>query len=69
MRLAKQETLTPAGHLVSSMQGSVNVHRGCSIVGATVTVQQLFCITFKNVREVLDDSGVKRKRRRSDSVL
>ena len=30
--------------LTSGLQGSVNVHRGGSIVGATVTVHQLFCI-------------------------
>ena len=29
--------------LTSGLQGSVNVHRG-SIVGATVTVHQFFCI-------------------------
>ena len=45
VRLAKQETLTPPWHLVSPL-----VCRGpwmspwCSIVGATVTVHQFFCI-------------------------
>ena len=32
--------------LTSGLQGSVNVHRGVSIVGATVTVHQFFCILF-----------------------
>ena len=45
VRLAKQETLTPPWHRVSPL-----VYRGlecppwCSIVGATVTVHQFFCI-------------------------
>ena len=30
--------------LTSGLQGSVNVHPWCSIVGATVTVHQFFCI-------------------------
>ena len=30
--------------LTSGLQGSVNVHHGLSIVGATVTVHQFFCI-------------------------
>ena len=29
--------------LTSGLQGSVNVHPWCSIVGATVTVHQFFC--------------------------
>ena len=45
VRLAKQETLTPPGHLVSSLV--CRVHE-CPpwdfIVGATVTVHQFFCI-------------------------
>ena len=30
--------------LTSGLQGSVNVHRGALLFGATVTVHQLFCI-------------------------
>ena len=30
--------------LTSGLQGSMNVHRDASIVGATVTVHQFFCI-------------------------
>ena len=44
VRLAKQETQTPPRHLVSPLQGSVNVHHCDLIVGATVTVHQFFCI-------------------------
>ena len=45
MRLAKQETLTPPGHLVSPLlAGVLECPPWCSIVGATVTVHQFFCI-------------------------
>ena len=33
-----------APSLTSGLQGSVNVHGWCSIVGATVTVRQFFCV-------------------------
>ena len=39
VRLAKQETLTPPGHLTSGLQGSVNVRRG-----ALLLVPQRQCI-------------------------
>ena len=48
--LAKQETLTPPGHLVSPLvcrspwMSTVVLYWWCSIVGATVTVHQFFCI-------------------------
>ena len=45
MRLAKQETPTPPGHLVSPLV--CRVHEcppWCFIAGATVTVHQFFCI-------------------------
>ena len=45
VRLAKQETLTPPGHLVSPLVAGVReCPPWCSIVGATVTVHQFFCI-------------------------
>ena len=45
VRLAKQETLTPPGHLVSPLFAGVReCPPWCSIVGATVTVHQFFCI-------------------------
>ena len=44
VRLAKQETLTPPGHLVSPLVYRVReCPPWCSIVGATVTVHQFFC--------------------------
>ena len=44
--LAKQETLTPPGHLVSPLicKGFRECQPWCSTVGATVTVHQFFCI-------------------------
>ena len=45
VRLAKQETLTPPGHLVSPLVCRVReCPPWCSIVCATVTVHQFFCI-------------------------
>ena len=45
VRLAKQGTLTPPGHLVSPLVCMVHeCTPWCSIVGATVTVHQFFCI-------------------------
>ena len=45
VRLAKQETLTPPGHLVSPLVCRVNeCPPWCSIFGVTVTVHQFFCI-------------------------
>ena len=45
VRLAKQETLTPPVHLVSPLFAGVReCPLWCSIVGATVTVHQFFCI-------------------------
>ena len=45
MRLAKQETLTTPGHLVTPLVCRVcECPPWCSIVGATVTVHQFFCI-------------------------
>ena len=45
VRLAKQETLTPPGHLVSPLvYGVRECPPWCSIVGATVTVHQFLSI-------------------------
>ena len=47
VRLAKQETLTPPGHLVSPLVWFAGVREcppWCYIVDATVTVHQFFCI-------------------------
>ena len=45
VRLAKQETMTPPGHLVHLRAAGVReCPPWCSIVGATVTVHQFFCI-------------------------
>ena len=45
VRLAKQETLTPLGHLVTPLVFRVRIYPPwCSLVGATVTVHQIFCI-------------------------
>ena len=45
VRLAKRETLTPPGHLVSPLVCRVReCPPWCSIVDATVTVHQFFCI-------------------------
>ena len=44
VRLAKQETLTPPGHLLSWFAGVREFPSWCSIIGATVTVHQFFCI-------------------------
>ena len=51
VRLAKQETLTLPGHLVSPLV--CRVHEclpWCSFVGATVTVHQFFCILHYSCR-------------------
>ena len=37
-------SVTGQKRLPSGLQESVNVHHWCSIVGATVTVHQFFCI-------------------------
>ena len=45
VRLAKQDKLTPPGQLVSPLVSGVReCPPWCSIVGATVTVHQFFCI-------------------------
>ena len=54
VRLAKQETLTPPGHLVSFLVSGVRERPPwCSIVGATVTVHQFFCILLKGPNNVI----------------
>ena len=59
MRLAKQETLTLPGHLVSSLVCRVReCLPWCSIVGAAVAVHQFFCILDK-IKSFTDSHNVK----------